>query len=459
VATDPLAIVAALVLEDGREWGAIAAPWQWDDVGAIFGNAVRRHFLTRPRGGSKTMDLGAVALAWLVTVAPAGARGYVVAVNKDQAALLVDAAAGLVDRTPALRGSVTVQSLRLVARSGASVTVLAADGPAAFGLRPSLLIVDEFAQWPETRNPKLLWSALVSATHKVPGCKLVVLTSAGEPGHFSSGVLDIAKAHPEEWRVNEIPGPLPWVDPADLDAQRRLLTPSAFARLHLNQWTAAEDRLVSADDLRACTLHESVLDPVPGVSYVAGLDIGLKKDRTVLSVCHAEEGESGRMIVLDRQIVWQGTRTRPVDLGDVEATCIHVTDTYARCRFVVDPWQAAQLAQRLRHRRISVVEFTFGQQSVGRLAQRLYNLLREHSLALPGDDAELLDELANVRIRETSPGVFRMDHDADRHDDRAISLALAANELLESGGRRHARMTHAGLSRSLVGALNGGQIR
>jgi hypothetical protein len=68
--------------------------------------------------------------------------------------------------------------------------------------------------------------------------------------------------------------------------------------------------------------------------------------------------------------------------------------------------------------------------SVGRLASTLHLLLRNRRLALP-DDPELLEELANVRLRETSPGVLRMDHDPSRHDDRAIALALAAHRLLE----------------------------
>jgi hypothetical protein len=37
----------------------------------------------------------------------------------------------------------------------------------------------------------------------------------------------------------------------------------------------------------------------------------------------------------------------------------------------------------------------------------------------------------NVRLRETAPGVFRIDHDPDRHDDRVISLALVAHRLAE----------------------------
>ncbi|MBA2724992.1 MAG: hypothetical protein H0U53_03285 [Actinobacteria bacterium] len=55
--------------------------------------------------------------------------------------------------------------------------------------------------------------------------------------------------------------------------------------------------------------------------------------------------------------------------------------------------------------------------------------MRNHSLALP-DDPELIKELSHVRLRESTPGVYRLDHDANQHDDRAIALGLAADELL-----------------------------
>ncbi len=46
------------------------------------------------------------------------------------------------------------------------------------------------------------------------------------------------------------------------------------------------------------------------------------------------------------------------------------------------------------------------------------------------NDPELIDELASVRIRETStPGVYRLDHDAGRHDDRAVCMALGVSEM------------------------------
>ena len=115
---------------------------------------------------------------------------------------------------------------------------------------------------------------------------------------------------------------------------------------------------------------------------------------------------------------------------------------------MLDPWQAVDLAQRLRSRGLRVHEFAFSAAAVGRLASTLH-LLRDRALALP-DDAELLDELANVRLRETSPGVLRMDHDPGQHDDRAIALALAAQRLLEQTSVQ----TSAAFG-SALGRLNG----
>ena len=323
-ALQPLDAMAALVLEDGRTWGEVAADWQLADARAIFDpDGPRWHYLTRPRGGSKTTDLAGVALAWLATEAAPGARGYVVAVDADQAALLVDAAAGLVARTPAIRSSVTVGAMKLTGRSGATVEVLAADGGSVFGLRPSLLVADELAQWGSTRNARRVWSALISSAHKVKGSRLVILTSAGEPSHWSFDVLKGARKDSKRWHVSEIPGPLPWIDPAELEAQRPLLRESEFARLHLSQWTASEDRIASPDDLRACVTLEGPLAYQPGHAYVIGVDVGLKKDRTVAAIRHREKitaGDTvtGHRVALDRMAVWAGSRAHPVELEAVE---------------------------------------------------------------------------------------------------------------------------------------------
>jgi hypothetical protein len=73
----------------------------------------------------------------------------------------------------------------------------------------------------------------------------------------------------------------------------------------------------------------------------------------------------------------------------------------------------------------------FSASSVGRLASTLHLALRNRALALPDDDA-LISELANLRLKETSPGVVRLDHDGSGHDDRAVALALCVHHLLSN---------------------------
>lgn len=435
-----LNLLGALVLEDGRRWGDAAVGFQRADAAAVLdeGSKTPYHYLTRSRGGSKTSDLAGVAIAAMLTQLTPGSRCYALAADRDQGRLLLDSVLGFQARTPELRSGLRVDAYRVTAtRRDTTLDVLAADAPGAWGLRPAFLVVDELAMWATTPATRVLWEAATTAAAKMPGCRLVVLTTAGDPAHWSYGVLEHARADPL-WRTHEVPGPAPWADPERLAEQRRRLPASSYLRLFENVWTAAEDRLVDPDDLAACVVLDGPLAPEPGRRYVVGVDIGIVHDRSVVAVCHSldqaiPDGPVRRRVVLDRMHVFQGSKAAPVALSDVEAAVYDASITYHKARVVYDPFQAVGSAQRLASRGIKVEPFTFSSSSVGRLASVLHLLLRDRLLSLP-DDPELLDELANVRLRETSPGVLRIDHDAGKHDDRVIALALCAHALLSPTG-------------------------
>lgn len=410
------------MLESGHRWGEAAAPFQRDDARAVLsGEAPHYHFLTRPRGASKSTDLAGIVLAALLTQAAQGSRSYGVAADRDQAKLLLDAASGFATRTPGL-GALAFTGSR-ISYGNASFEVLASDAASAYGIRPYFCIADELTQWPSTAGPRAMWTAVASAMPKVAGARLVVLTTAGDPAHWANDIRRHALSSPA-WHVNEVPGPTPWLDPSALAEQAALLTPSQYARLHLNQWVSSEDRLTTADQLAACVQLDGPQSPRPGVKYAIGLDVGLVNDRTAIAVCHRE----GDSIYLDRLIVFSGSRAEPVPLAQVEDTVAQLASEYRPCRVVFDIFQAAQLTQSLKRRGTRIRQESFTVQTNSKRATLLYNLIRNGNLALP-DDAELLDELANVRLKETSPGVLRLDHDASRHDDRAVALSLAADEL------------------------------
>ncbi len=369
-------------------------------------------------------------VAMLTVLAP-GSRLYAIAVDRDQGRLIADAAAGFVSRSPALSSAITVDNYKLSTRAGTVLEIMAADAASSYGLKPALVICDEFCQWPNTVNAKGVWTAVLSAMGKVPNAKLLATSTSGDPGHWTHRIYEAALASPS-WTVQETPGPLPWASETFLAEQRAMLPESVYRRLHLNEWCASEDRLTNLDDVQACVTLSGPLAPAPGQRYAIGVDLGIKNDRTVVTVMHAERRVEDdhnvvQRVVLDRMEVWTPTKGNPVDLTAVEEW-IELAARQYRAQVVIDPYQAVAMTQRIRSKGIVIDEFTFSQQSVGRLAMALHTTIRDHRLAIP-DDPELIDELVNVRLRETSPNVYRLDHDPDRHDDRAIAMALAVLSL------------------------------
>jgi hypothetical protein len=337
-----VSLLAGLVLESGARWGEVATEWQWADARAILepddGDPLL-HFDTRPRGGSKTSDLAGMTAAALVEQVPPGGRCYAIASDRDQARLLVDSLAGFVSRTPGLPGAIAVDRYSAVTPAGARLEVIPADAASSYGLRGSLFVVDELTQWPSVNRE--VWVSILSAVPKVPGARLVVLASAGDPAHWSYQIRERARVSPA-WRLHEVPGPVPWVSESALLEQKALLTDSQYARLHLNRWTASEDRLVTIENLAAAVRLDGPQDPRRGVTYRIGVDLGLRNDRTAIAICHAEPAAGQvrtKRVVLDRMIVFAGTKVDEVKLAEVESVLIEAWKRYGRPRVRLDPWQ------------------------------------------------------------------------------------------------------------------------
>ena len=65
---DALDLLAGLRMPDEKLWGDVAHSFQWEDARAVLDpDGPPFQFLTRARGGSKTTDLAAVAIALLLT--------------------------------------------------------------------------------------------------------------------------------------------------------------------------------------------------------------------------------------------------------------------------------------------------------------------------------------------------------------------------------------------------------
>jgi hypothetical protein len=415
--------LATLVLEDGRAWAEAAHGFQLADAEAILdaSSATPMHYLTRSRGTAKTSDLAGCVIAEALEQAPAGAQLYGLAADVDQGRLLLAALAGFRERTPGLAAEVEVQASRAVFPRGVTFTVLAADAPSSWGLTPWLVVVDELGFWAETPGARALWDSVSSAVAKVASARLVVLTTPSAPSHFAYALLEHARSDPA-WRVSERRGPSPWITAAKLEEQRRRLPAAQYRRLFEGEWVESEDALLSEDDLAACCVLDSwPLPPEPGRRYLAAVDLGLRRDRTVGAVAHLD-ADGG--VVLDRMQVWTPRPGAEVQVSEVERWLLEACRAYHRAPLLADPWQMLAAAQRLRAAGVDVREHVFSAASTSRIALALLNAVRERRLRLPAEDDELLQELRAVRLVERTPGQYRLDHASSGHDDRAVVLAM-----------------------------------
>jgi hypothetical protein len=90
---------------------------------------------------------------------------------------------------------------------------------------------------------------------------------------------------------------------------------------------------------------------------------------------------------------------------------------------VVDAWQAALMAQRLRAAGLTTVEVQFTAETRRKLFGSLLDVIRRGQLRSK-PHPELRRELLGLEVQQTPTG-FRVDHKSARHDDHVMAVALA----------------------------------
>jgi Terminase large subunit, ATPase domain len=257
----------AILLEDGRPLGEVMDPWQADDFRALDDPAHRHAYLERPRGHSKTGDLGTEAVTELVLGRPA-AQLFCAAADEDQARLLLEDVRGKFERSPMLKPLVRYTRTEIIVKTtGSRLRVLSGDAPSAYGLRPDWIAVDELAEW-RTRG---LWDSLWTATGKRPACRMLVISTAGwDRTGIAWEVRQIAERE-RSWYFASRGPCASWIDPAWRAQQQRTLPAHVFARLHLNQWVEGVGAFLTAaevDGIFAATCRRATA-PAPSASTSA----------------------------------------------------------------------------------------------------------------------------------------------------------------------------------------------
>lgn len=411
-------------------WGTVREPWQDDILRHKVPLFEALAFPDRPfpaapffcdvlpRGHDKSSLEGRLA-TWLLLYSKRDIQGYVLAADKDQGALLVQAMRDEAKLNPWIDEKL-VFTRNVVTGPSGFVEVLPADAGSAYGLRGNLYLIDELTNWKKPKA-KEVWQAVLSGFGKVVPTVAGILTNAGYLGSWQHAVIESLKTD-RLWRHYEAPGPLAsWMSPEVIASLRaKLASPAEGRRLYDNRWiNAAEDvDYLTREEVLAC-FDESLTYRLRGdrrvTNYIASIDYGPKKDRTVCLIGHRE----GSKAVIDRLDVWD----RPCQPSEVLSWVKEVEPRFRPVEWVIDPYQMLSNIETMRKEGLNVHEFNArGGAGNFEIAQALRAFASTAALRLyPGAGVQLVDELSNLVCKKMSYG-FRIDHDNTRHDDQAVAI-------------------------------------
>jgi phage terminase large subunit-like protein len=305
-----------------REWQQkIVRAWYATDASGE--RIVRTGLLSVARKNGKSTLVSALALAHLLGP-EMERRGQIVvgATDRDQSALIFDEVeafiAGHADFAEVCnvkRHEKTIEHLP----SRSKFRALSSDAKKAHGLSPSLVLLDELAQWGAGAG-RALYDALTTASgaRKSP-LTLAISTQAADDFSLMSQLVDYAKAVRSgsisdptfAGFVYEIPADLdafaeenwPLANPALGDfrsmedmralAERAKHMPTlraAFENLYCNRRTSAEERWIPGSLWDACRNDEIDVDALVGERCLGALDLGSVRDLTAFALFFPESG-------------------------------------------------------------------------------------------------------------------------------------------------------------------------
>lgn len=284
------------------------APFQKKFIRAVYDNkhGTRRAYLSIARKNGKTALIAGIVLAHLV--GPEAKRNSQIvsgAMSRDQAALVFNLAAKMVQLSPQLSGLVRIvpSSKRLIGLPmNVEYRALAADGTTAHGLSPILAILDEVGQIRGPQSDFVDAITTAQGAHESP-LLLVISTQAANDADLLSQWLDDAEKSKDPRIVSHVYAAAPGADVLDEGAWKAANPALGLFRSleDLQEQAKQAARMPSSENtFRNLILNQRVSTVTPFISrnvweanggrvlsfgdtpVYAGLDLSARTDLTAL---------------------------------------------------------------------------------------------------------------------------------------------------------------------------------
>lgn len=355
---------------------------------------------------------------------------YSIAFSKEQATIIWSKTKRAIERNPILLASVKIyrDEIRVIG-TGSIYKVLSAESPQLHGLNPTCVIGDEI--WNQ-KNRDLLDALQFSPTRKQPLRFTVTYAGSGtDPQNFLYQLYEkgMRGENPKLYfHWSHVPE-VSWITPEFIEERRRELPPAVFQRFWENKFVGGENQFLSREEVMQCVdpILKQQLGGKENIKYYLAVDLGILRDRTVLSIVH--KGENN-FVYLDYIKTYKGSRKNPVLISEVEKDIIWANENFNIVKNLCDVWQMKGTVERLKGR-MRIEDISFTSSYIQKLSQNLYFLFHNNLIRI-FQYKDLETELLNLNCESKSYG-WRIDHKSGQFSDHVISLGMASLEAVNSG--------------------------
>lgn len=460
-------------------------PWQrtiiseWYATDRQGRRVVRTGLLSLGRKNGKTALAAALALCHLVGPEQER-RGQIVvgATDRDQATLLFDEVRAFIADNPGFEAECNVQRFAKVIEhlpSGSTLKALSSDARKAHGMSPSVVILDELAQWGSGAG-RALYEALTTAGGARAEPLVIVISTQSADDHsvmaqltdygksvragsiedptFSAHVFEVAEAldvfDEKNWPLaNPALGDFRSIEDMRAQAKRARHMPAleaAFRNLCCNQRTQAEEHWIPAAEWDSCRGGVN-LEALAGERCFGGLDLGSVRDLTAFALFWPDSGSlavwswcpaDGLREREDSDRVPYGVwasrghiETTPGRATDKRRVAMRLGELYSRFKpeaIAYDLWGMAELERVLADEGVSLGELrAFGQgfksmsPAVKAFEERVLNRRLMH-----GGNPLLTWAVSNVALERDAAGNVKLSKERSRERiDPAVAAVMA----------------------------------
>ena len=474
----------------GKPKPFILEPWQEEYVKNLLSwkhkstglRKYRTTYLEIPRKNGKTTLAAGILLYMLLVDKENGKEVYSAATTRDQAGLVYEIAAGMVSNSPMLKSRCElIKSKKRIVTADGYFQACSAEAGAIHGTNPHCVVFDEL----HLQKDREMWEAFHTGFGARTQPVFMAITTAGhdrssvcwEQHEYSRNIIDgniqddsfypllFGAGQEDDWKSEET-----WAkaNPClDVSLNREYLRAeckqaqeipgleNSFRRLHLNQWTEQESRLIPMNEWDKCAASIEIADFDGGVCF-GGLDLSSTRDVTAFVLLFPKadgvnvfpyfwipEDNINRRAAQDQRVIRsfadagfvEVTEGNEVDVMHVAKRITEICAPFDVRRIGFDPWNAAGPTQRMKELGIPedvLIKMVQGTSTYNEAIKQMLSMLGSQRLKHDGNKvlrwmasnaAGLADSNGNLKFHKGKSG-----DKIDGMTALGMALALYINE-------------------------------